>query len=387
MITDMSEGQRNKTGIITKNTSTLKTQLQEKYAKNNATKVLGSKETYLGSDSHTLDNTDTNMPYNKQNKAPETSGINSDVINWELQARGVVNRLNADWYHKFSRTPIIDPFTTNTTTKEYLFFTKPDLHLFDTTGNINPELANKSTFFVDAIDRYPDVAKQLQYSVEGTKMLFSPLLSNAVNGHLELPGISANTIDGPSNVYGTHISYRGTSSESDEQFDFSLDFKDNKYLEVYMYFKMYDEYERMKWKGEVSPTSIMYIYRKILHDQTSIYKFIVGEDGHTLLYWARLIGCMPLSVPRDTFTELPDGEITFSTNWKAQFVQDMDPIILTDFNRITKLARQGKTFLPYYNTTMKSPEARWAAAPGIYIRKDANTKYDKLNKYYLEWLI
>src|SRR5699024_4748182 len=137
----------------------------------------------------------------------------------------------------------------------------------------------------------------------------APLLSNAVTSSLELPGISADYIDTAKNVYQTSISYRGTSFKSDQDFEFSLDFKDSKFLDVYMYFKMYDEYERLKWLGQVSP-KLEYIKNKILHDQFSIYKFIVAEDGMTLLYFARVTGVYPTSVPREAMSNI-EGEVTY----------------------------------------------------------------------------
>lgn len=323
-------------------------------------------------------------------KAPS---ITTSMIDQAMRSYNIVNReIDDDWYKKFSRFGIVDPYSANKHTKEYIFITKPDLHLYDiTTGAINPELYRRSSFFQDVLERYKEVAWQLQSSVgDSGKTPFSPLLSNAFSGNLELPGINSNSIDTAANVYGTKLSYRGTSYESDEGFDFNIDFKDTKYLEVYMWFKMYDMYEKMKWKGEVSPPSIQYIYRKILHDQMAIYKFIVGEDGMTLRYWARLIGCFPTSVPRDTFGELADGEISFSTSWHAQFVEDMDPRILTDFNRLTYNAANSSTsdgLVDIWNPNTLQTNYIWPSSPSIYVNRagSQDPKKERFQKYFLVW--
>lgn len=298
----------------------------------------------------------------------------------------VVDRYREDWFTNFSRAGFVDPYNTTKRTKEYLFFTKPDLHIMD--GNsINSDISNVSTFFPDAVSRYDGVVEQLQYSYSMNKGPLAPLLSNAVTSSLELPGISADYIETAKNVYQTSISYRGTSFKSDQDFEFSLDFKDSKFLDVYMYFKMYDEYERLKWLGQVSP-KLEYIKNKILHDQFSIYKFIVAEDGMTLLYFARVTGVYPTSVPREAMSNI-EGEVTYSVNFKGQFIYDMDPRILKDFNNITSDYRGGRNVgnLNLFNTSDKQFEGRWARCPVIYTRDNTYTASLKRNKYYLQWVI
>lgn len=321
----------------------------------------------------------------------------SDLVA-ELQSRGVYDRINygSGWDTGFSRIGIIDPYNSSLNNHEYVFFVKPDLHLFSGEYG-NPELTQNSPFFLDCLGdgsrssgRYIHVAEQLAFShrMHENGGPLSPLLSNAFIGNLELPDISADTIDTPQNVYGTKMEYRGSSYKSDEGFDFSCDFTDTKYLEVYMWFKMYDEYEKMKGRGQVTPTKDDYIVYKNLHDQMAIYKFIVGDDGMSLIYWARIMGAFPKSVPRDTFSKLDDGPIQYSTSWHGQFVRDMDPAILADFNNIMASYR-GNNFriLPLYDTTHHRFDPTWAKCPVIATRKSDLTKMDKLNKYYFLWVV
>ena len=56
---------------------------------------------------------------------------------------------------------------------------------------------------------------------------------------------------------------------------------------------------------------------KIIHDQFSIYKFIVDEDMETIIYWGKYYGVYPTSLPRDAFSNsnFQDG-LTFSINFK-----------------------------------------------------------------------
>ncbi len=234
------------------------------------------------------------------------------------------------------------------------------------------------------MNRYEDVGRQLQYSLSGSSECpFIPILTNSISSPVDQPSISAATFDSPSNVYGVNITYRGSSFTSDYNFEFNMDFKDTKYLEVYMFFKMYDMYERLKWLGYVSPPTSIYTYRRILHDQMAIYKFIVADDGCTLLYWSRMIGCYPTTVPRDAFGDLAAGEINLSTSWTGQFVRDMDPAILTDFNRVTYNSRQGKSIVPLFDTSTMMTNAVWPSSVGITEVSDDTMKFKK--RYYLRW--
>lgn len=318
---------------------------------------------------------------NNSRLSTSLTGDSSILLN-----HNIVDRYDVDWYNNFSRFGFVDPYNTVRHTKEYVFITRPDLNFVDNSTRGHGDIRNISPFFDDALDRYSDVAAQLQYSNSSNSCPFSQLLSNAINGPFELPNISAETIDTGKNIYGTAMSYRGTSQASDKDHQFSLEFKDSKFLEVYMFFKMYDEYERLKWMGQVKPKDI-YINNRVLHDQVSIYKFIVAEDGMTLLYWATAIGCMPLSVPRETMTNL-EGEIVFSVDWKAKFVYDMDPRILHNFNAISYNYRmnKGNKNLPLFNNTTMTAEGKWASCPCITTRENATTRRDKLNKYYFTWI-
>lgn len=331
---------------------------------------------------------------------------NSPGVKNLIMSNAIYDRYDMDWDKKFTRFGIIDPNNTITNTKEYLFFTKPDLCLFDigVENRINSLIANNS-FFHDAIPRYRKVALQLQSSAKGSGGPFMNMLSNAVTSTLDLPSINADNIETSGNVMGTRMNYRGTSHKSDVDHDFNLEFEDTKYLDIYMLFKMYDEYEKLKWDGylnfhkEVSykvPDSGVtytsknghwndYIISKILHDQISIYKFIVAEDGYRIIYWARVTGCYPNSIPRDAFSEMSGGPQKLNVGWKGHFVRDMDPVILYQFNQIVKSYKKSGVDLPLYDLSNHAMDGRWATMPYIYTRDILDSKLGNRKEYYLRW--
>ena len=305
---------------------------------------------------------------------------NLSDMNDVLWANGIYNRKDIQWYTKFKRFGVLDPYNAPTGSKEYLFFTKPDLNLVIPSKNVlNPELKNQP-YFVELIQRYPDIISQLQKSNGiGDKGPFMAILSNSVKNTLEIPAITTNVIDTPATIYGTSYNYRGWGYQSDEKLEFSLEFEDTKYLEVYNLVKAYEEYERLKHLGLVTPPNIdqapvdkngrcfsYYIRNKILHDQFSIYKFIVEDDGETIIYYAKLWGVFFKNVPRDAFSDMKvDGGLTYAIEFEAAFIDDMNPTILSDFNTLISPYLKGTKNLPIYNSDKRMIDGTWATIPKI----------------------
>lgn len=323
----------------------------------------------------------------------------SEDIQDYIMANGIYDRYSMNWDEKFARLGIIDPYNTKTNTKEYLFFTKPDLCIFNSTGDIRPELAAISPFFKDAVIRFRKSAAQLQSSAGICKGSFMAMLSNAVTSSLDIPGISGDMVETAANINGTKISYRASSRKSDEDLDFSLEFEDTKYLDIYMLFRMWDEYEKLKWNGLIDFINwsgcdrwCNYIVNKVLHDQISIYKIIVAEDGYRIIYMARMVGVVPNSIPRDAFSDMSDhGPQKLSVGFKGHWIRDVDPIIVYHFNKLVGNV-SNKEELPLFHVATSSKEnppeyhgidGRWSSTPYIYTKIDKSSSRGK--EYYLRW--
>lgn len=249
-------------------------------------------------------------------------------------------------FNRFSRFGYLDTaheFLTGT--KEYIFFSKPDLHLMNSDGSMYEPL-KAIPFFVEAYNHYRYSYYSLQQYFGGNVRLkadpsaidiqckYIPLLSNMVTSTLDLPDITATDVQLNQNLYQINTSYREGSLQSDLQYDFSTEFKDTKYLDVYMLFKIYDEYIRNKYVLEIEPNREDYILGKIYPEAISIWKIIV-DDTDRIMYWAKAIGCTPMSVPRGGMSNF-EGTVKLTINWKAQFVRDMDPVNLMELNQLTK---------------------------------------------------
>lgn len=298
-------------------------------------------------------------------------------------------------FYKTWRFGFFNPYGSISTSREFLFFTKPDLNIIsrnDTTGLITSESLNvglSSGFWQDMLNSKKRIIELLQSSYGTHKDdPFNHLLQNMVNSNLEVPSLSAPTIETPTNMYGVGFSYRGSSEESDDSPEFSLEFKDDKWLNVYMYFKAYEVYETEKHHGTVRPWK-PYIYKKIIHDQIAIYKFIVDEDMETIIYYGKYYGVMPTSLPRDIFSsDNFENGLSFPITFKAAFYEDMTPEILEDFNALSKpFYNRQKYRVDVYNDILDRSDNR--AATAALVEKDTTSPAAKQSPngylYKLKW--
>jgi len=339
-----------------------------------------------------------------------TKVVSDDILNSAgLYSKQDIEKARFSRFSRFGR--VLDPYGKINTGREYLFFVKPDLHICKTTDEMiykmsgfsdvtgyqrnglqmNPQLVN-NPYFKDLIDTHPDVIKELQYSICSDNNPFGHILSFSVSNSLSLGDVTIETLDNtPATTFGTSYKYLRDGEASDEQYQFSLEFVDNKNLDVYHFFKAYSEYHIARKTGLVTPPNQDYYRYKRLHNTMGVYKFIVAEDMETIIYWAYLWGVYPTSCPRDAFSDasFTDG-LNFSVNFDAAFIEDMNPTILYQFNKLMMpvLSHYGcdkDHWLPVVRQNAKSDSSAVAGAPYNH-SYDTSIGFDKgsedLNKIY-----
>ena len=346
-------------------------------------------------------NTDINN--SKTAKELGDSVLGSDLYRLALHGSNFFAKDEIDLYNNIYRFGLYNPYGAVTNLREYLFFTKPDLNIFardDQTGSftitsgtgsntsmssyiLSPGLRNLP-FWKDLKDERLDTIKMLQNSYSpGWNML----LQNSVMNNLEIPGLEGTIVESPVNNYGVGFQYRGTSESSDDSLDFTLEFRDTKWLDIYYFFKAYEEYQTLKHHGVVAPWQ-GYIVNRILHDQFSIYKFMVGEDMETIIYWCKLYGVMPMNLPREVFStaDLSSG-LSYTINFKAAFFEDMRKDTLIDFNNLSNTFAGDNANYMYQYETYNSDVGigDYRPAKYAYVEKFTNPDSPSGYVYKLKW--
>jgi len=320
------------------------------------------------------------------------------------------DQIHGDRFNKFARYGILDPSHECLSAREYLFFSKPDLHIFDVHKSFELyEPLKKSPYFLYAKEQNPASLLSLQQTFDNesssiypngfnVKNKFIPLLSNQVASTLDLPGITASETLTNTNLYQIGTSYRDGSEISDYFVDFSLMFRDTKYLDVYNFFKAYDEYHRQEYMREIRPTKNAYIKDMINYKQFSIWKIVV-DDTNTIIFFAKIIGVHPLSVPRDGMSNF-EPPISETITFKGQIVRDLNPYVFTELNHLTELSLGinglGKDdkintinskAIKLYNTKKAVPNTKWGSYPYIVRKgKKHGTSGGEGDLYKLIWL-
>lgn len=342
-----------------------------------------------------------------------STGFKATDMSWAgklLRSNCIYDRSELNWYDRFNRFGALDPYNKLTTTKEYVFFTRPDCGFYEPgTDKLVSAFAN-NPYISEVHNRYPYVLQTLQKSSKSNNNPFMVILSNAVQNTVDFPSISANEMETPTNIYGTTMSYRMSGWGSDENVEFSLEFEDSQWLEIYHLVKSYEEYQRQKQFGLVYPPNIdsakdkngvnynSYIKNRELNDTFGIYRFIVSDDFETLVYWGYVCGAYFKSVPRDAFNDMKEGGgLQYAIDFKAFCVDDMNPMILSNFNHLIYSSmgtNNGKDLpgedFPIYSDELHGVDGDWALCPYIVTSKqtDVQTWYSSKGMpytYKLKW--
>ena len=145
-------------------------------------------------------------------------------------------------------------------------------------------------------------------------------------------------------------------------------------------------YDKMNANYDINTYKYNYITNHIDPSQFSVYKFIVGADGETLLYWIKATGVVFTNVPRDEFGDPPSDGFKLPLAFHANFISDdMDPVVLGEFNTITLGSTDPEYFLPVVDSTGINNEP--AKYPVIHITSNDKRTYrhNKKFEYRLKW--
>lgn len=215
----------------------------------------------------------------------------------------------------------------------HIFFTTPMLNLSEANCYQDSYLANMYAF-------HPSWLSALSYGANNstanlaTSSPFIKLLYNSAVS-FEVKDASSKTQEVGETYYGFKLTLPSSNVDSIIGDELSIEFVDWFGLPVLNTIYSWFVYHNKIRRGQLNPTRES-IKRRILDYTSSIYYFLTDMDGTTIQYYAKYTGVVPISVPFSQFsTNYNDHDIIkFPVNFVYSFKEDMNPEILTDFNKV-----------------------------------------------------
>jgi hypothetical protein len=229
----------------------------------------------------------------------------------------------------------------------YAFITTPKL-------NLSQDNINRDNFLIYMKHNEPELFKALMMS-DATASPFIKLLTNTFRG-IDGKDLASRTIDVNETYYGYKQTLPISTVDSQVGDTVTLRFEEYKYLPVVKIHKLWVEYTEKVRRGIFEPSRDA-IQKRYIDYVCSIFYFVLDFDGETILYWSKYTGAVPISVPYGALvTDGKDHDIPeIGVEYIYSFKEDMDPAILSDFNKISMLdsealrystERIGKGFIP-----------------------------------------
>ena len=258
------------------------------------------------------------------------------------------------WYYNFNRYRLIHPDSLLGNTKGYIFFTRPDL-------NIGNEISSTDigALFFNMQSQHPEVVGELTQTTNTNRFLtdhaFMPLLCNRCTG-IDIQDEQLETKEINETLTGWKLNYATNLIKSKSANTVMTSFIDDERLSIYLVFKLWCEYISAVSRG-ITPAKQEYINLRILDYASSIYYFLCGPDGESILFWSKYTGCIPTNIPSSNFSDNYADPIKipkYSITWQYAFKKDYDPFSLAEFNYLC--ASGNFRYVPIYSEeTARSP--------------------------------
>jgi hypothetical protein len=288
----------------------------------------------------------------------------------DLGYRSIIDNL----FDKFNRFKVAFPDQYLSKTFSYVFFTRPSLNLMNDEGTALNSQFNNDPLFYYLYNNNPKLILSLTDKFSSTHD-FHPYLSNTASS-FELSDEFIKTIEHGETLTGYKVQYGKNNIESNSAGTFSIQYTDDAEFNVYKTHKAWIEYISRVYRGEVRPKR-EFIQKKILDYAVSVYYFICGPDGETILFWSKYFGVFPTNTPASASSwakgsgpKLPE----FTINYAYAMKEDFSPLSLIEFNMNSE--KMGHhTYKLTYERALLSTGKTFSNAPFVELTKDSTGSY------------
>lgn len=280
-----------------------------------------------------------------------------------------IQQINRLMHTQFNRYRIAYPDFERTSLIPYVYFTRPDLNLYDSEGNILSQFgATPALKYL--IQSYPLTAKSLTILFDPTHD-FNPLLCNRV-GSLDVQDDVVETHETGETFTGYKSQYAKHNVKSKTAGSFSIKFPESFNMAITIMHQIWCTYMAAVYRGHLEP-KIEYMGGKILDYACDIYYFLCDRDN-VIRFWTKYYGCFPSSVSKSMLSYDAGSLITFpESSIQYNFIfkdDDMSPTTIAEFNNNSKLnssaaAISATQISTGYSRELGIPGPTWTGAPFI----------------------
>lgn len=278
------------------------------------------------------------------------------------------NQLNYLMHNQFNRYRINYADYNRGPMLAFVFFTRPDLNLFNGLGKIQPEFAAVPSLQM-LINSNPMTAKSLTMDFS-TDHDYIPLLCNRC-ASLDIQDETVDVSEMGETFTGYKMQYARDNIKSMTAGQLSIKFPESYNLAITILHQIWVGYESAVYRGYIAPKE-EYMTKRILDYACDIYYFLCDRDM-SIRFWSKYYGCFPSVVNKSVFSfdegtliQFPDSTVTYNYMYK----EDFSPDVIMELNansHITGSPTYAKDFIPRLpdgtGTGLSGPT--WVGAPFI----------------------
>jgi len=288
-----------------------------------------------------------------------------------------IHQLNYLMHNQFNRYKINYADYERGPMLPFVFFTRPDLNIYDDDGKIlGMYAANPSLQFL--VRSNPEIARSLTLGFTSDHD-FIPYLSNRVYS-LDVIDESVDVAETGETFTGYKMQYAKHSIKSMTAGSLNIKFPESYNLSSTIIHQLWVGYESAVYRGYLEPKK-EYITGKILDYACDIYYFLCDRDM-TIRFWSKYYGCFPSVVPKSIFSydmgslvQFPETNITYNYFYK----EDFSPDTFTELNansHVNATSTSVSTYMKDFIAEIGQSGTTWVGAPFVeeVIRDDGQGK-------------
>ena len=286
-----------------------------------------------------------------------------DSINMSLSEPKTLFRWGAENYNRFK---VVNPNDLLTKAFPYVFFVRPSCELIDFSSGTSPTLGynvKNNPLYNLYFKNCPEVIYSLVKNY-GSNHNFMMALSNRAES-FELKDRSLDTDTYGKTIRGNSISYGRNAEKSKAAGEFTVQYTDDYDLHILKIHELWLDYVEGVKNGKYTPLETN-IINKVLDYAGSVFYFLCGPDGETIVYCAKYTGIFPSTIP-DSALSYQKGNIinnpSYSVTYQYSWSEIDNPEIITDFNQMS--APTDYRAEAAYQPDILSTGTTWVGAPYI----------------------